>query len=94
MNTYVISSINGIADLSKTPYLLKEPHKSGDIIKIHNNDCIILSDGIENNFKSGYYINYVPLDKIIEIQTDADLSKYGFVKNIRTWINKDNLKNY
>lgn len=70
-------------------YELDKDYKAGSVV----NECYVMSGAMFNNpsddYKKGTYVRAIPLDCIDIVETDADLSSYGFVKSEHSnrWFN-------
>lgn len=67
-------------------YELEKDYKAGSVV----NKCYVMPGVIPSgNYKKGTYVRMLPLDYIDILETDADLSSYGFKKSEHSnrWFN-------
>ena len=92
MGTYIKKTMPGISCESifmDCVIILDEPHKAGDIIE----DRIILTDNVWHGenipaeeeldnvvYDKGYAVRAIKIDLIDDIETNTDMTPYGFTK--------------
>ena len=92
MGTYINKTIRGVSYESlfiDCVCILEEPHKAGDIIngRIIITENVWLGESIPSKeeldnmvYDKGYAVRAVKIDFIDDIETDTDMTPYGFTK--------------